>query len=146
MRVLVTGGAGYVGSVSVERLVAAGHEVTVLDSLVTGHRGAVPPGVELVVGSVGDPSVVGPLLARRRIEAVLHCAARSLVGESVREPDLDERENVAGRSARRWATASGGSSSARQRQCTGRRRNTDHRKRPCGPSTPTARRSGVRGP
>ena len=96
MRVLVTGGAGYVGSVSVERLVAAGHDVTVLDSLVTGHRGAVPPGVELVVGSVGDPSVVGPLLTRRRIEAVLHCAARSLVGESVRQPELYERENVAG--------------------------------------------------
>ncbi len=96
MRVLVTGGAGYVGSVSVQRLVAVGHEVTVLDSLVTGHRGAVPPGVELVVGSVGDPSVVGPLLARRRIEAVLHCAARSLVGESVRDPDLYERENVMG--------------------------------------------------
>ena len=96
MRVLVTGGAGYVGSVSVERLLDAGHEVTVLDSLVTGHREAVAPAAELVVGSVGDPSVVGPLLRRRGIEAVLHCAARSLVGESVREPDLYERENVVG--------------------------------------------------
>ena len=96
MRVLVTGGAGYVGSVSVERLLDAGHEVTVLDSLVTGHREAVAPAAELVIGSVGDPSVVGPLLRRRRIEAVLHCAARSLVGESVREPDLYERENVIG--------------------------------------------------
>jgi UDP-glucose-4-epimerase GalE len=96
MRVLVTGGAGYVGGVSVERLVAAGHEVTVLDSLVTGHREAVAPSVELVVGSVGDPAVVGPLLRRRGIEAVLHCAARSLVAESVREPALYERENVLG--------------------------------------------------
>jgi UDP-glucose 4-epimerase len=96
MRVLVTGGAGYVGSVSVELLLAAGHEVTVHDSLVTGHRGARAPGVELVVGSVGDPSLVGPLLRRRGIEAVLHCAARSLVGESMRDPDLYERENVIG--------------------------------------------------
>jgi UDP-glucose 4-epimerase len=96
MRILVTGGAGYVGSVSVERLLDAGHEVTVLDSLVTGHREAVAAAAELVVGSVGDPSVVGPLLRRRAIEAVLHCAARSLVGESVREPDLYERENVIG--------------------------------------------------
>ena len=96
MRVLVTGGAGYVGSVSVERLLGAGHEVTVLDSLVTGHRAAVAPGVELVAGSVGDPAVVGPLLRRRGIEAVLHCAARSLVGESMREPELYERENVDG--------------------------------------------------
>ncbi|MFI5291328.1 MAG: UDP-glucose 4-epimerase GalE [Candidatus Limnocylindrales bacterium] len=96
MRVLVTGGAGSVGSVSVERLIATGHEVTVLDSLVTGHRGAVGPQAELVVGSVGDPSIVGPLLRRKRIEAVLHCAARSLVAESVREPALYEQENVVG--------------------------------------------------
>jgi UDP-glucose 4-epimerase len=96
MRILVTGGAGYVGSVSVERLLEAGHEVTVLDTLVTGHRGAVDPMAELVVGSIGDPTVVGPLLRRREIEAVLHCAARSLVGESVREPELYERENVVG--------------------------------------------------
>jgi UDP-glucose 4-epimerase len=96
MRILVTGGSGYVGSVSVERLLEAGHEVTVLDSLVTGHRDAVDPRAELIIGSVGDPTVVGPLVRRRGIEAVLHCAARSLVGESVRDPRLYERENVAG--------------------------------------------------
>ena len=94
MRILVTGGAGYVGAVSVERLLEAGHEVTVLDTLVTGHRASVPSGAEFVLGGVGDPDVVGPLLRRRGIEAVLHCAARSLVGESVREPALYERENV----------------------------------------------------
>jgi NAD(P)-dependent dehydrogenase (short-subunit alcohol dehydrogenase family) len=96
MRVLVTGGAGYVGSVSVERLLEAGHEVTVLDSLVTGHGSSVSAGAERVVGSIGDRSVVGPLLRRRGVQAVLHCAARSLVAESVREPELYERENVIG--------------------------------------------------
>lgn len=96
MRVLVTGGAGYVGSVSVERLLEAGHEVVVLDTLVTGHRGAVPPGAELVSASVaGGPAVV-ELLRSRRFEAVLHCAARSLVGESVVDPALYYRENVSG--------------------------------------------------
>ena len=96
MRVLVTGGAGYVGSISVEALIAAGHEVTVLDSLVMGHRAAVPNGASLVVGSVADlPSVVD-LLRERNIDTVLHCAARSLVAESVRDPSLYYRENVAG--------------------------------------------------
>ncbi|MGH2967349.1 MAG: UDP-glucose 4-epimerase GalE, partial [Solirubrobacterales bacterium] len=99
MRILVTGGAGYIGSVSVERLVDTGHEVTVLDSLVTGHREAVPRSVELVVGSIGDADLVAPLLRRRGIDAVLHCAARSLVGESLRAPDLYERENVHGGAA-----------------------------------------------
>jgi len=96
MRVLVTGGAGYVGSVTVERLVAAGHEVTVLDSLVTGHPQAVPHDAELVVGSVGDPSAVVALLLVREIEAVLHCAARSQVAESIRDPALYYHENVVG--------------------------------------------------
>ncbi len=96
MRILVTGGAGYVGSVSVEALLAAGHEVTVLDSLVTGHTAAVPVEAELVVGSVADTSAVVALLLVREIEAVLHCAGRSLVGESVREPALYYHANVVG--------------------------------------------------
>ena len=96
MRVLVTGGAGYVGSVSVEALVDAGHDVVVLDDLSKGHRDALPGGVSLVRGSYGDPAVVGPLLASTPIDAVLHCAARSLVGESVANPALYYRENVAG--------------------------------------------------
>ena len=58
MRVLVTGGAGYVGSVSVEALVAAGHDVLVLDDLSRGHRDALPGGVRLVEGSYGDPVIV----------------------------------------------------------------------------------------
>ncbi len=96
MRVLVTGGAGYIGSISVERLLEAGHEVVVLDSLVTGHRESVPAGAELVVGSVGDHQAVGRLLRDHGIEAVLHCAARSLVGQSLAEPGLYYQENVVG--------------------------------------------------
>ncbi len=96
MRVLVTGGAGYVGSVSVETLIAAGHDVVVLDDLSSGHRDALPGGVHLVQGSYGDPAVVAPLLRGTPVDAVLHCAARSLVGESVVDPALYYRENVAG--------------------------------------------------
>jgi len=96
MRVLVTGGAGYVGSVSVERLLGAGHEVVVLDDLTTGHRASVPPAASLEVGSYGDPDLMARLLERSRVDAILHCAARSLVGESVRDPARYYRDNVAG--------------------------------------------------
>jgi UDP-glucose 4-epimerase len=96
MRILVTGGAGYVGSVSVEALVAAGHEVTVLDNLSTTQPGADLAGAELVRGTYGDLDAVRALLEARTIDAVLHCAARSLVPESVREPALYYTENVRG--------------------------------------------------
>jgi UDP-glucose-4-epimerase GalE len=96
MRVLVTGGAGYVGSVSVEALVAAGHDVVVLDDLSKGHREAVTRGARLVEGSYGNAALLGAFLAETPIDAVLHCAARSLVGESVANPALYYRENVAG--------------------------------------------------
>jgi UDP-glucose 4-epimerase len=96
MRVLVTGGAGYVGSVSVEALVAAGHDVVVLDDLSKGHRAAVDPAARLVHGSYGDRATLDAVLAAEPVDAVLHCAARSLVGESVADPALYYRENVAG--------------------------------------------------
>ena len=96
MRVLVTGGAGYVGSISVETFVAAGHEVVVLDDLSKGHRDALPGSVRLVEGSYSDRAMVAALLAATPVDAVLHCAARSLVGESVANPALYYRENVAG--------------------------------------------------
>jgi UDP-glucose-4-epimerase GalE len=96
MRVLVTGGAGYVGSVSVEALVAAGHEVVVLDDLSTGHDWAELRGSPLVRGSYGNPGLLSTLLRDERIEAVLHCAARSLVPESMRDPAMYYRDNVAG--------------------------------------------------
>jgi len=95
-RILVTGGAGYVGSVSVEALLAAGHEVVVLDDLTTGHRAAVPPGTILRQGTYADQAASTRLLADDGIEAILHCGARSLVGESIVDPSKYYRDNVAG--------------------------------------------------
>ncbi len=95
-RILVTGGAGYVGSVSVAALVAAGHEVSVLDDLTTGHAGSVPQGARLHQASYGDQAAVRGIFDGDRIEAILHCAARSLVGESTRDPAKYYRDNVAG--------------------------------------------------
>jgi UDP-glucose 4-epimerase len=96
MRILVTGGAGYVGSVSVEHLVGAGHDVVVLDSGASDNPSADLRGASVVRGTYGDRAAVAELLGAHRIEAVLHCAARSLVGESMREPALYFGENVAG--------------------------------------------------
>lgn len=96
MKILVTGGAGYVGSVSVEALVAAGHEVVALDNLASASGEADLAGAELVVGTYTDRELMAGLLRDRSIDAVLHCGARSLVAESVREPALYFRENVAG--------------------------------------------------
>jgi len=96
MKVLVTGGAGYVGSVSAEALVAAGHDVVVLDDLSTGHRRAVPEGASLETGTYADGAALAGALERHQIEAILHCAARSLVGESGVDPARYYRDNVAG--------------------------------------------------
>ncbi|MFC5998727.1 UDP-glucose 4-epimerase GalE [Quadrisphaera sp. GCM10027208] len=92
MRLLVTGGAGYIGSVVAAQLLEAGHDVVVLDDLSTGHADAVPAGAELVVGSVADP---GEALGRG-VDAVLHFAGTSLVGESVQRPELYWHTNVVG--------------------------------------------------
>jgi UDP-glucose 4-epimerase len=96
MRVLVTGGAGYVGSVTAERLIEAGHEVVILDTLVTGHPEGVPARATFIEGTVGDRASVAELLRSERIDAVLHCAARSLVGQSMQDPALYYHENVVG--------------------------------------------------
>jgi UDP-glucose 4-epimerase len=96
MRVLVTGGAGYVGSVAVEALVAAGHTTVVLDDCSTGHRGAVVAGARLVDADYTDEAATTGLLRAQGIEAIVHCAARSLVPESIREPARYYRQNVAG--------------------------------------------------
>jgi UDP-glucose-4-epimerase GalE len=96
MQILVTGGAGYVGSVSVERLVEAGHDVVVLDDLSTGHAESVAAGARFVQGSYADPSTLGDALRAHGTEAVLHCGARSLVGESVTDPAGYYQANVVG--------------------------------------------------
>lgn len=93
MKVLVTGGAGYIGSVTTHRLLAAGHEVVVVDDLSTGHRDAVAPDVPFHQVSVFD---LGDRLREWGIEAVVHFAARSLVGESVSDPARYWNNNVAG--------------------------------------------------
>ncbi|MDP3938385.1 MAG: UDP-glucose 4-epimerase GalE [Deltaproteobacteria bacterium] len=94
MSVLVTGGAGYIGSVTAEALRARGREVVVLDDLSTGHRAAVPDGVSFLRGSAGNAALLGDLLRRREITSVMHFAARSIVAESVADPALYWRINV----------------------------------------------------
>ncbi|MHB1974224.1 MAG: UDP-glucose 4-epimerase GalE [Acidimicrobiales bacterium] len=95
MRVLVTGGAGYIGSVVATRLLERGDEVTVLDDLSTGHLDAVPSGAVLVQGRVHDAST---LLSGSRFDAVVHLAASSLVAESIANPAKYEENNVVGTS------------------------------------------------
>lgn len=93
MKLLVTGGAGYIGSVVSRLLLNEGHEVTVLDDLSTGHADAVAQGAEFVET---DLSHAGGVLARTRYDGVLHFAAKSLVGESMVEPSTYWRNNVGG--------------------------------------------------
>jgi UDP-glucose 4-epimerase len=94
MRLLVTGGAGYIGSVVTDHLLRAGHQVTVLDDLSTGHRDAVPDGATFVEGTLQDAAVVAAALAG--VTGVLHFAAKSLVGESAVTPEAYYRTNVGG--------------------------------------------------
>jgi UDP-glucose 4-epimerase len=96
LRILVVGGAGYVGSTSVESLLSAGHDVVVYDNLSTGHAASVRLPARLVIGDIRDQEGLGRVLRDERIESVLHCAARSLVAESMADPGLYYRNNVAG--------------------------------------------------
>jgi len=92
VKLLVTGGAGYIGSVVAAQLLEAGHEVTVLDDLSTGHADAVPPGARFERCSITE---AGPVL-ERGFDAVLHFAAKSLVGESVADPAKYWTSNLGG--------------------------------------------------
>ena len=96
MNVLVVGGAGYIGSVTVERLQAAGLKPIVFDNLTKGHRAAVPPGVPFVQGDMSDRAALDALFAAHSVDAVMHFAALSLVGESVEHPARYFGNNVAG--------------------------------------------------
>ena len=94
MRLLVTGGAGYIGSIVAQQLLARGDDVTVLDSLYRGHRAAVPEGAAFVEADLLDPEALPGALAG--IDAVVHFAALSLVAESVEYPERYWRGNVVG--------------------------------------------------
>jgi UDP-glucose 4-epimerase len=96
MRILVTGGAGYIGSVAVDRLVARGDEVAVLDSLWRGHRSAIAKGAEFYAADLRDAARVEAVVRDVNPDAVLHFAAATLVPESVREPSLYFSINTAG--------------------------------------------------
>jgi UDP-glucose 4-epimerase len=94
MNILVTGGAGYIGSICVEELLHAGHSVTVFDNLSEGHRSAVHPGAPLIVGDLAADSDIDSALSRCKPEAVMHFAANALVGESMQNPSKYFRNNV----------------------------------------------------
>ena len=92
--VLVTGGAGYIGSVVADQLLTRGHDVVVLDDLSTGHREAVPAGVTFVHAGIGDRAAVTALFDRHPVHAIVHLAAFALVAESVANPDKYRVNNV----------------------------------------------------
>jgi UDP-glucose 4-epimerase len=108
MRVLVTGGAGYIGSVVTETLLAQGHDVVVLDNLTRGHRDVVPATVPFVHADLQDSAAVREALARHRIEGVVHMAADSQVGESMADPAKYYRNNLGGGLALLEAMREGG--------------------------------------
>lgn len=96
MKVFLTGGAGYIGSVTAELLLDQGHDVVVFDNLERGHRAAVDPRARLVVGDLRDAPVIRSAMLEARPDAVMHFAAYALVGESMERPELYFRNNVIG--------------------------------------------------
>ncbi len=96
MRILVVGGAGYIGSVTVDQLIEAGHEVTVLDSLVAGHRGAVNEAAEFAKGDVRDEEALHRLFAGHNFQAVIHYGGYIQAGESVQQPGRYFANNISG--------------------------------------------------
>src|SRR5688572_33509372 len=95
MRLLVTGGAGYIGSVVAKQLLDRGHEVAVLDDLSRGHRAAVPEGARFLEVSLNDAQRTGDAVAEG-FDGVLHFAALALVAESVEHPERYHRGNFVG--------------------------------------------------
>lgn len=95
MKVLVAGGAGYIGSHCVKQLVAAGHEPVVVDNLVYGHRAALAPSIRLHDINLGHPAVIDAVIAAEKPDVVMHFAAYAYVGESVQQPLKYYQNNVA---------------------------------------------------
>jgi UDP-glucose 4-epimerase len=94
--VLVTGGAGYIGSVAAERLLERGEPVVVLDNLSRGFEDAVPRGARFIEGDIADRGLLRSLFREHSVRAVMHFAAFALVGESVQTPEIYYRNNVIG--------------------------------------------------
>ncbi len=94
MKVLVTGGAGYIGSVAVEQLILAGDSVVVFDNLSQGHREAIHPQADFVKGDLAKPAEINAVFRDHKPEAVMHFASHTLVGESMQEPFLYLGDNV----------------------------------------------------
>jgi UDP-glucose 4-epimerase len=94
MAILVTGGSGYIGSVTVERLLAKGEQVVVLDDLARGHRAALPADIPLYQGNIGDRELVARIAREHSLESCIHFAALIEVGESVRDPAKYFENNV----------------------------------------------------
>ena len=88
MKVLVTGGAGYIGCVTVERLISEGHSVVVFDNLSQGHRAAVHSDATFIEGDLSEPDEIESAFSTHPIDAVMHFASRTLVGESMQKPFL----------------------------------------------------------
>ena len=95
MNVLVTGGAGYIGSICVEELLNAGHQVTVYDNLSEGHRSAVDPRAKFIQNCLSDATSLKQVFQKHKPEAVMHFAANALVAESMTNPGKYFRNNVA---------------------------------------------------
>ncbi len=96
MNVLITGGAGYIGSITSRRLLDHGHSVTVFDNLETGHLQAIDPRCRFIEGDLRNPGDVDSALRQTRPEAIIHFAAYALVGESMEHPDRYWENNVSG--------------------------------------------------
>src|SRR5437899_12242021 len=95
MKILVVGGAGYIGSVCAELLLDEGHGVTIFDNLSEGHRHAIDPRAEFIEGDLQDRQSLEKGLAKQRPDAVMHFAANAPVGESIQNPSKYFRMNVA---------------------------------------------------
>ena len=96
MTILVCGGAGYIGSHAVHALIEKGEQVVIVDNLQTGHRGALNPKAKFYEGDIRDASVLDKIFTENKVEAVIHFAANSLVGESMEKPLLYFNNNVYG--------------------------------------------------